>query len=154
MDARGFCHTRTQISFLLFEHRQTRTVTISLRLGRACRVGPWALLREGTAADLRLGVGIAERELSAGGTVLSPWRHEAACPLPAGDVPRHTHTCRLAPRNSFPGFLLGARGEQPLLSPRPLPARPQCGRPGPLDSLLRLPACSTHWSRGTCLRSQ
>ena len=122
MDARGFCHTRTQISFLLSEHRQTRTVTISLRLGGACRIGPWALLGEGTAADLRPGVGISEKELSAGGTVLSPWRHEADCPLPAGDVPRHTHTpAGWLPVVLSPASFSGHEGSSPCLAHVPSP---------------------------------
>ena len=38
-----------------------QTVTISLRLGGAWRIGPWALLGQGAAVDLCPGVGIAER---------------------------------------------------------------------------------------------
>ena len=56
VDGRGFRRTRTHASFLSSDHRQTRTVTISPRLGRAWRILPWALLGEGAAANLRLGV--------------------------------------------------------------------------------------------------
>lgn len=118
MDARGFCHTRTQISFLLSEHRQTRTVTISLRLGGARRIGPWALLGEGTAADLRPG-GRHRRELSAGSTALCLWSMRQPVPCqprmfpdtPAGWLP--VIPSRLPSR--------GMRGGGPCLACAPSP---------------------------------
>lgn len=46
---------RTHASFLSSDSRQTRTETISPRLGRYWSLLPWALLREGAIADPRPG---------------------------------------------------------------------------------------------------
>lgn len=98
------------------------------------------------------GLGIKEREQGAVGTVLSPCLYAQGSRSPASWGCPETHTYGLAPRNSFPGSLLRAWGEQPLRRRPPRSTSVQEARA--LGLPVRLPAWSTGWSQGTCLRRQ
>lgn len=80
------------------------------------------------------GLGIQESQRRAVGTVVSACPHAQGSQSPASRRCPETRTCRLAPHHSFPGFLLRARGEQPLLRAPPLPAAPLCRKSGPSGS--------------------